>query len=1777
MFFLNSIIKLKTLKLFGSIWLLSLLLLAITPASFPKAIRAQTSWTTLFADDFEDGDANDWQLNTGWEVELEGSNHVLSGAGYNTSAVLTAGHDWADYSFKVRIKLVDNAAHYGETQLSYRRSDNGRYVVCFWSGGLVLIKERLGTGYELASDAVPHSFDAWYDLEIVGVQGHIQVYVNDTLRLEYIDGDPFLNGRIALSVVDDSHVHFDDILIVGEPPPTPTPVPTPPPLPPDWIALFEDDFEDGFADGWNLWPGWNVELDDGNYVLSGEGHRWAEPYVDGWVDCVIEAKIKLISGGLHLSFRNSQRRISETDWIHTRYFLFLSENGLSLEKQMGSDFFTLYRSDVYADRGSWHVVRIVLEGASIRVYLDNGLTIDVVDNDEPLLFGTFAFETLEDSRAHFDDVVVFGEPPPAPPPGYTWTKTGGPSGGLGYDVRIHSLDKNIMFVTDNPSGVNKSYDAGATWTQRNQGITTRTGSSGDGIPIFSLTIDPSNPNIVWAGTQDAKGIYKSTDGGENWVKKDNGVTEGNEISFRNFGIHPHNSNIVFAGAEISTGILGIGFGKTTGKIYKSEDGGENWRCVWEGDNLVRFVLFDPTNPDVMYASTGIFDREAYNDVGVGILKSTDGGETWFQINNGLNSLFIGFLEMHPTNPQILFAAAGNHSYREGSGVYRTTDGGEHWSWVLSDEDLGAFSAVTVSPSNPDVVYAGSDLAFYRSDDGGDTWQKFCKEEGGNYGPPGVRAGIPISAVVDPSDPMTVFVNNYNGGNFKSTDGAQTWVNSSKGYTGAHLHDIAIDADHPAIVYTIGRSGPFRSFDGGRNWAGIAFPPANQPEWNAVAINPTNRQEVLISDEFDGSIHKSTDGGNSWRVVFDHPDASPGTCPGVVRGCWHGFKDIVYAPSNPNIVYAGMRRDRGAVDGPYPPTPSYGMYKSTDRGETWREINSGLETSLININCIAVHPTDPNIVYIGTWKDGMFKTTSGGQIWVAKSNGLAGSDVRSLAIDPANPQVIYAGLGGGAGVFKSTNGGELWEAINAGISIECPSYLLSMGQVKQGISLEQPPRRSVGADYYSVPWTSVWSIVIDPTNPQIIYAADHHSGVYLSTDGGANWVPINEGLSIKAVTAMAISSDGKVLYAATEGGGVFRMGEMEFHAIYLPLILKNYSSGPQPTPTATRTGVPTATRTPTRTLTRTPMLTSTPTRTPTGTRTPTSTPTRTPTATATSTASPTPEAVNVWTQSSQGIYGGIIEALAVSPSYTSDHTLFAATTVGVFRSTDGGSTWATPTGWLIYGQMKALAISPAYATDRTVYAGAAGALYGGVRKSTDGGDSWQLVNTGLTDTYVYALVISPNYTSDQTLFAGTWSGIFKTTNGGSSWSAVNTGLTNLYVNALAISPNYASDQTLFAAMGNGVFKSTNGGSSWSAANSGLTTTLVRSLAFSPGYASDQTLFAGTGGGGVFKSTNGGDSWGSSGLSSMYVNALVVSPSYASDQTVFAGTQLLGVFRSTDGGASWTAASSGLTNLRVEALVLSLGYASDQTLFAATYGGGVFKSTDEGNSWAPSNNGLTDWSVKSLALSPNYVTDLTLFAGAYNGSIFKSTDGGSTWHDASTGLPQKRVFALSISPGYASDQTLFAGTWDGGVFKSMNGGGSWSAANSGLTDLKMISLAISPGYATDRTIYAGTHDDGVFKSTNGGDSWTAANNGFPYLGIHELVLSPDYVSDGTIYAAFTRVYVSTDRGGSWTQLGTSTWNRYVVALEVAPGSPQTVFAGTDGQSLWRYARMAGLVPP
>ena len=899
--------------------------------------------------------------------------------------------------------------------------------------------------------------------------------------------------------------------------------------PAGWQKLFSDDFEHG--DGaWNSWvstpasPIWAVEDDAGNAVYSASGHVMTTPSAGPWRDSHFHLRIKVISGQLHLYFRHMQCG---------SYFATLDGGPISLMRMVGcpANYTNLQTASTAFSLGVWHVVDAVAVGGSVKLYLDGALAIDYVDS-APLLLGGIGLEALpDDSHVHVDDIVVTGA---VDTQSLSWVRTGGPHGGVGYDIRTRPGNPDRLLVTDNASGVSLSSDGGNTWVPSNSGIQARTGSSGDAIPVFCLSVDPNNPDVVWAGTQNTRGIYKSTDAGQTWVEMDNGIVEKNGITFRGFTVDPRDSRTVYAAAQLSSTawagktVMGQMFDLSKGVVYKSTDGGANWRAVWRGDSLARYIWIDPRDSRVLYVSTGIFDAEAGNSDpvankagGVGILKSTDGGATWRVLNqaNGLNNLYVSSLFMHPTNPDILLAGTGNFIYGDWGGVYLSTDAGMTWrrtmgsAYLVDPKNAGPkygdqISAVEYAVSNPQIAYAASGLAMYRSQDGGQTWKMVAGSPSHpGFGPPGMNVGIPVDFQVDPRNPDRIFVNNYTGGNFLSSDGGVSWVSASKGYTGADLHSVSVDPSDARRVYTIGRSGPFRSDDGGATWVGLNYLAANMSawfpiygptgEWYAVAADPRNPGRVLFADEMSGALWLSTEAGLNWRVVFRNSDVT-GVSPNR-----HGFKALAFARSNSQVVYAGMCRDRSQVDTGNA-GPSFGVFKSNDGGATWQAANDP-HSAQQNINVLAVDPLNANTAYAGTLVSGILRTRDGGGTWQALNGGLRSLDVRAIAVDAGNANVLYAGLQKG-GVYKTVDAGATWQTASAGMD----------------------------------PGANILSLVIDPTSSQVVYAADLSTGVYRSDDGGKLWVQIAKGLTMRAVKSLAVSSDGGTLYAATEGGGVFRL-------------------------------------------------------------------------------------------------------------------------------------------------------------------------------------------------------------------------------------------------------------------------------------------------------------------------------------------------------------------------------------------------------------------------------------------------------------------------------------------------------------------------------------------------------------------------------------------------------------------------------------------------------------
>jgi photosystem II stability/assembly factor-like uncharacterized protein len=697
-------------------------------------------------------------------------------------------------------------------------------------------------------------------------------------------------------------------------------------------------------------------------------------------------------------------------------------------------------------------------------------------------------------------------------PAYTaekWIATGGPPGGLGYDIRMRPDNPDIMFVTDAHAGIHKSTDGGLTWVPSNSGITR---AANNDVPIFCVTIDPHNYDVVWAGTQLIGRVYRSGDNGDSWVEKDNGITQQGR-SLRGITIDPNHANIIYAASEVDAVTWAIemqlpdvgGYG---GEVYKSIDSGENWNRIWAGDNIARYVWVDPRNSNRVYVTTGIFDRTPANATpqdrgGVGILRSDDGGESWTVLNqaNGLSGLIIPSLFMHPENPDILIASVSNYGI---GGVFITYNGGD--SWNRAEEGPVSSDAVEISTSNPDIWYSATEGQISRSDDAGQTWQTYTLATSDR------TAGMPIDLQVDPRDPYRIFDNNYGGGNFLSQDGGQTWVDASSGYTGATIAGMLVLPGNDQSLIAGANTSGFLSNDGGKTWSGTGLPAVT----NLTALP----NDIIVSDS-GGNIWHSQDQGMNWErtIVVNLQDEMNA---GRMNNDIASMRAFAVAPSDPNSMYVGFH-DAICIDGIAPSClePMPNMYRSQDGGYTWQEI-TGAAFERKSVLSLAIHPDNSQDIYAATVL-GLFHSNNGGDTWTmvdsfdlaTRQVQITGSDnsmaildlwvVTDVVFDPFDSQTIYAATQHG-GVWRSNDGGKSWTQSSGGMD---PNEIVAR-------------------------------LLPDPNNSKVVYAATILSGVYVTLNGGEYWQQINNGLTPHRIVNLALSQDSSTLYAGSGARGVWRL-------------------------------------------------------------------------------------------------------------------------------------------------------------------------------------------------------------------------------------------------------------------------------------------------------------------------------------------------------------------------------------------------------------------------------------------------------------------------------------------------------------------------------------------------------------------------------------------------------------------------------------------------------------
>lgn len=524
--------------------------------------------------------------------------------------------------------------------------------------------------------------------------------------------------------------------------------------------------------------------------------------------------------------------------------------------------------------------------------------------------------------------------------------------------------------------------------------------------------------------------------------------------------------------------------------------------------------------------------------------------------------------------------------------------------------------------------------------------------------------------------------------------------------------------------------------------------------------------------------------------------------------------------------------------------------------------------------------------------------------------------------------------------------------------------------------------------------------------------------------------------------------------------------------------------------------------------------------------------------------PAAAGINWWTP--VGPYGGTIPSLAVDPSHP--NVLYAATSNGIFKSTDGGAHWAVTSPR--FGDFRGAGeVVVAPSSPSTVYANTSGGVY----RSLDAGKTWQARSFNITH-------LTADPLDAATLWGGTESlprGMLKSTDGGATWHLALTA-NNLLLEAIAFVPGHP--QTIFAGFTasvsdpRNVLRSTDGGATWEPVSAGLVFPQFgrTQISFAPSPDTPDLVFLSifgsddsTYGAKVFRSRDGGVTWELNGPGGFPVVA-------GRGGAVYTGSGA----RSLDNGETWStpAAPNGVV------LALVADPLTPGTVWAGTEWRGLFKTTDHGDSWRTAHQGINATTVSGLAIDPSHPK--TLYAGLLGGGLFKTTQGGIVWQELDPGLPDPDRFstymALTVEP--ADPDRIWALTDDGRtVIASRDGGITWENLGSPGGALGRLSgLAADPG-AVGVVYAAGLSSDSnlckSLKTVNGGASWTC----LPLGTALQIVINPRNPS--TLYAVRQNVAKSTDRGKTWKPARSGLPSSInAMTLTESESSPNTLYLGT-----------------
>ncbi len=569
--------------------------------------------------------------------------------------------------------------------------------------------------------------------------------------------------------------------------------------------------------------------------------------------------------------------------------------------------------------------------------------------------------------------------------GESWTAVSGEPWQEIESFAIDPMHAGTVYVGSD-RGVGKTVDGGRHWRMVNTGLfdpppLPPPTAPPNGSLAWSLMVDSEHPATVYATT--GRGLYRTRNGGKSWQTIVPASLRskmlcrtcpiGRAYSGLSFAIDPHHPQTIYA-----TGIPAAGL------MYQSADGGDSWR---------RITMATPLSISAL-ALTASGALLASDTARRGMFRSTDGGRTWAP--DGLTGATIDALTMDPGSGAI-YATTGN-----GSAVFQTTDGGE--SWQSAPANLAWFGTVT-DPNDPATVYATTNDGIVKSVDRGNTWATADN---------GFVATRISSLALAAGSPATLYAGTAGTAApvFKSTDRGRTWQAETAGLGNAPVNTLAVDPQHKRTLYAVQGRGLFKSSDAGVHWSLV---PITLPSKGvqAIAIDPQHTRTIYVADCGGtcsaGAVQKTGDGGASWRPITGIPWA---------------VQSLAINPQHPDTVFAGTARG--------------GIFRSTDAGSSWQRvaIAPGVPAAKSHLDfpytvvAIAIDPLNPATIYAASRTGGIIKTSDGGQTWAKANAGLTNRDMYALAVDPRNPQILFASTEGG--VFRSNNTGESWQPYGRGL-------------------------------------------------------------------------------------------------------------------------------------------------------------------------------------------------------------------------------------------------------------------------------------------------------------------------------------------------------------------------------------------------------------------------------------------------------------------------------------------------------------------------------------------------------------------------------------------------------------------------------------------------------------------------------------------------------------------------------------------------------------------------